>query len=436
MKIVIGNYPKPTDSRNLILNDEVMNGNDTFMFAIVSKIEGIETAPYRNGTGDWSGADGGYISSQLFSARTITISGTYIDRRAGCDYTDQAVDQFDHLARLYIRSRLPIRKKQYVRLFMDSGMTFYTEGYCTDIKMDYTFIGHGDYQITIYCPDPALYRGDADGTLGSEWNSATLRKENSTGFVSSGVESDGDVYYANMYQENGENHGIVWGTGGRSTPVSYAGDYPYYPQLIVEPGAGEHITNPRFLSVTENKFFGLGYPETDVAKFEVTAVDADGAVTSVNCIDTGSYDSDFSANNISLTAQSYAPLLGRTEYGTGASLNLTMTAADERWNVSTYTVANGGVDYVVGDILTPSIAGASILTIGPNQQCIIDMAEHTATLGLVGSSNVESVAYYITPGSEWFTLPALATSNIIFASADESDAQSARIRWRNGYMGI
>ena len=58
------------------------------------------------------------------------------------------------------------------------------------------------------------------------------------------------------------------------------------------------------------------------------------------------------------------------------------------------------------------------------------MAEHTAML------DDQSVAYYITPGSEWFQLDPMTTNNILFASSDEDDADSARIRWRNGYLGI
>ena len=494
MKIVIGNYGSATDSRNLILNDEVKVGNEKKMFTLVSKIEGIETAPFRNGTGDWSGADGGYISSQLFSARTITISGTYIDRSAGCDYSTQISTPFDHLARLYIRSRLPIRTKQYIRIFLYSGMTFYADGYGVDVKMDYTYVGYGEYQISMYCPDPALYRGDSDGTLGSEWNSATIRKTNDVGYKSSWKSSvthtyqygstlrtDG-TYYATMeqgsedepgiFQANhayaqgdkivygpqhiiyeatsaftsgasfnpsdwtvttgrGSNRGIVWGTGGRSTPVNYSGDFPYYPQFIVEPGDGEHITNPMFYSVNEDKFFGLGYPETDVAKFIVTSVDAAGGITGVDIVDGGSYETNFSANGIDTKALSYITNIGRVEYGIGATLDLTATENEEgMWVFTSVAVKSRGANYVVGDVITPQIAGATILQLSHGQSCVIDMAEHTAMV------NGESVAYYITPGSEWFQLSPLSTNNLIFSSADDTDGRTAKIRWRNGYLGI
>ena len=425
MKIVIGNYPSATDSRNLILNDNVKTSDTTETFTIVTKVEGLETAPYRNGTGDWSGADGGYISSHLFSARVITISGVYIDHRAGCDYSTATDSQFDHLARLYIRSRLPIRTKLNIRIFLDSGMTFYTEGYCTDIKMDLTYIGSGEYQITMYCPDPALYRGAGDGTIGSEWNMATLRKHNDVGYISSVMTNDG-VKYAWMDNV----HGIVWGTGGRSTPVEYAGDFPYYPQFVVN-SPDKYITNPLFYSITEGKFFGLGYPDSDAAKFEVAGVGPAGGIVTLNILDPGSYDADYSNSTIQMKTYSSVNDGTRTDFGSGASLSLTATKNNEgMWEFQTASVKAAGQDYQVGDILTPQIAGAAILQILPGQTLVVDMAEHTALV------NGESVAYYITPGSEWFTLDALTSNNIIFQTANEEDADSAKIRWRNGYLGI
>lgn len=432
MKIVIGNYPDATDSRNLILNEDVQTSEGTTTFALISKVEGLETAPYRNGTGDWSGADGGYISSQLFSARTITISGVYIDRKAGCDFATAGIDQFEKLARLYIRSRLPIRTKQYIRIFTDSGMTFYTEGYCVDIKMDLTYIGSGEYQITMYCPDPALYRGDADGTLGSEWNAVTLRKQNDVGYVSSEMTSEGDHYAYMEYSATlpGNNKGIVWGTGGRSTPVGYTGDYPYYPQFTVSP-VESIITNPAFYSIEEDKYFGLGYPDGSAAKFRVAAVGPNGEIASLELQEGGLYDVDYSGNSILLKAYSYVQTVGRTEYGTGATASLLATSNERaEWSFTSATIKNPGMNYVVGDILTPQIDGATILQVYPGQKLVVDMAEHTAML------DGESVAYYVTPGSEWFQLRALSSNNVIFYSPDDVENDAVKIRWRNGYLGI
>lgn len=434
MKIVIGNHALATDYRNLILNDAVLIGREKRMMTTISEIEGLETAPYRNGSGDWSGADGGYLSSQLLSARTITISGAYIDKKAGCDFSEEDASPFNQIARLYIRSRLPLRTKQYIRIFLDSGMTFYTEGYCVDIKMNYEYVGYGEYQITLYCPDPILYRGDTDGTLGSEWQAATLRKSFDVGYVSSDKLPNDVTHFAYMENVNGKNQGIIWKTGGRSTPVRYLGDYPYYPQFVVSPVGMERVTNPVFYSITTGKFFGIGYPDSDVAKFEVTAVDAEGGILGLEILNPGRYDVDYSARNILMKSYSFNTDGDRTEYGGGCYLDLTagqVSSGEEgMWEFDSYKIANGGTDYQVGDVICPQINGATVLQIYPGQKLVIDMAERTATL------NGNSVAYYVTPGSEWFTLKELATNNIVFSSSGGDDTEQAKIRWRNGYLGI
>lgn len=430
MKIIIGNYSNIEDGRNLILNDTVTIDGHTQLLTLISNVEGLETAPYRNGTGDWSGADGGYISSQLFSARTITISGAYIDKEARCDYTSNLGDPFDRLARLHIRSRLPIRTKQYIRIFLDSGLTFITEGYCIDIKMDYNYVGYGEYQIVMYCPDPALYSCASDGALGSEWAVTTVRKENKTGYISSEQTSDG-TKYASMTNDDGENHGIVWRQGGRSTPIMYDADYPYSPQFIIEPGDGEHITNPRFYSLTEDKFFGLGYPSADVAKFTVTMVDINGGILGLSETTGGQYENNMSTNGVLCKAYSYVNDGTRTEFGTGAILSLNMSAdSNEMWSVASFAIKDGGQNYQVGDVITPQLDGATILQLAHGDKVVIDMAEHTALL------NGKSISYYITPGSEWLQLQPYVANNFLFESADEADADYAQVRWRRGYLGI
>lgn len=377
MKIVIGNYPDPEDNRNLILNSEVKDYSTgsqiSPLMALISSVSGLETPPYRNGTGDWSGADGGYLGTQLYGAREIVISGAYIDKMANCDYSSTSKDQFSHVARMYIRSRLPIRVKQIIRIFLDNGMTFFTEGYCTDLKMEYTYVGYGDYQITMFCPDPALYRGAKNGGLNSEWNVATLFKAQDVGYKSSWKEG-GEKKYAMMYQDTegvqsfvpnhhyttsdaivygaisgerhlyvpktdftsgeafdesdwneqtelGTNHGYVWTTGGRSTAIQYTGDFPYYPQLIVELKTGEHCVNPSFYSVNEDKTFSLGYPETKVATFRVVDIDNDdkehgrGAITEIEIVEGGSYDADYSGRKIQMQNYSSEREHGNTGYG-------------------------------------------------------------------------------------------------------------------------
>lgn len=170
--------------------------------------------------------------------------------------------------------------------------------------------------------------------------------------------------------------------------------------------------------------FGLGYPETSVAQLTVTSVDANHAVTGVTITEGGAYDSDYSATGILM--QNYTA-------NTGAGCKVTLEATRNENGTFTFTsatVVDGGSDYNIGDVLTPYIAGAAIFSMSGGQTLVIDMLEHTVMLD--GSSR----SYYITPGSEWFQLDPLQTNSIIFTSASHSDAQTANVRWRNGYQGI
>ena len=447
MKIVIGNYTDPNDNRNLILNSGIhdyLTGDEiSSLMTLITSVSGLETAPYRNGTGNWSGADGGYLGTQLYGAREITISGVYVDKNAKCNFGAEVSSQFDRLARLYIRSRLPIRVKQTVRIFLDNGMTFFTDGYCTNLNMEYTYSGYGDYQITMFCPDPALYRGAASGAINSDWNSASLMKSQSVGYDASKLihypyRTPADREDAKMYKDTtmpDDNHGIEWGTGGRSTPINYTGDYPGYPQLIVSVGSGEVCVNPSFYSMSEDKIFSLGAPDTTVAVFRVTSKNAAGAITGLETVSAGAYDADYSGRKILMQG---FPSDGEVTAGYGAYLNLTAEqTAGGTWEFTDIEINNGGENYEVNDLITPMISGAAIMTITEGHKLVVDMAEHTVMIySGENFSHKASYSYYITPGSEWFSLQPLSVNNITFSSANPSDTNKATIQWRNGYAGI
>lgn len=403
MKIVIGNYADPTDSRNLILNDEVIQYKTgeklSDHFAIITKIEGLETPPYRNGTGDWSGADGGYLSSQFYGARVITISGAYFDKNALCDVSSQ--NEFDKLARLYIRSRLPIRQKQDCRIFLDSQLTFSTEGYCTNLKMEYNRETGGEYQITFYCPDPMLYLAATDGSQDSEWIESTLYKEKSVGYV-------------NPYELP-----VAWGTGGRSAPVDYDGDYAYYPQIII-PGP---VVNPVIASTNTGQTFSLGASAENPTTIKVLTVNGSGAILTYQIQNAGAYDTNQSGNGLTLSGSS-------TSVGYGATMNVSMAQSGGVWSAASATLVNAGSGYQANEILTVNAPSYIPFSVASGQSVVIDMQNRTVTVDGVSRS------YFINPGSEWIYLIPQTLNHIVFTSAGEDDVKYATIRWRTAYQGI
>lgn len=419
MKIVIGNYPKPEDSRNLILNDKVVDykTGDTLssLYALITRVEGLETPPYRNVTGDWSGADGGYISSQFYGARSITISGAYIDNRAGCDLSYVTSEQFDRVARMYIRSRLPIRTELGIRIFLDNGMVFSTRGYCTDLKMDYENIRYGEYMITMYCPDPGLHKTPSDGILDTDWMIAELYKEKAVG-------------YENPYEMKTGGAGVLgapeWTTGGRTSPVEYLGDIPYYPRIIIH----GPVTNPSLYHVESDRTFSLGFPSERMATGVVATMTSTlrGMIGRVEVLSGGSYPDDYSANNIPVKVISTT---GATT-GTGATFNVRMTqSSDGTWAVSEIVTKTGGLGYTKMDELTFLIPGASPLDVSTGQLLTIDMQNRSVDVDGVSKS------YAINTGSSWFALSPMKVNHIQFTSDDEG-SPSASVQWRNSYSGI
>ena len=406
MKIVIGNYPSPTDSRNLFLNEAIFHYRTrqklSDNFAIVTKIQGLETPPYRNGTGDWSGADGGYLSAQFYGARVITINGVYLEHEALCDVSEEVASEYDRIARLYIRSRLPIREKQQIRVFLNNGLTYTSEGYCTDLKMDYNRVTDGEYQITFYCPDPMLYLAASDGTQGSEWYEATLYKEKSVGYV-------------NPYELP-----VAWGTGGRSTSVDYTGDYAYYPQIVIQ----GPVTNPILMSTDTGQVFSLGASAENPTIVEILAVDENGAITDSRIHTAGAYGTNEAGVNLGLLAD------GASE-GYGATANVTMAQNNEgNWYATSVIIVNAGQGYTVGELLTLRAPDYIPLVLSAGQTLTIDMAERTVLVDGVSRS------YYINAGSEWINLVPQQINHIVFTSAEDEDTKTAIIRWRLAHQGI
>ncbi len=423
MKIVIGNYDNPEDSRNLILNDSVKDYKTgellASFFGLITKVEGIETAPYRNGTGDWSGADGGYLSSQYYSARVITINGVYRDTRSNCDWSVEHGAPSSYLARFYIRSRLPIRTMLNCRIFLDSGLVFYTQGYCTDLKMDLDSATTGEYQITFYCPEPMLFLGAGNGALGAEWMESQLYKHKDVGYVDQYALNSGHTL---SYMENvdGNNQGYIWSTGGRSSAVEYHGDAEYYPQIVVR---GKAI-NPVFMLNSTGQTFSLGYPESRLCTLCVDSTDEDGAITAVSIVDGGSYDADYSQGYMTVVSTN-------PDVSQGAVLSMSMTkTSDGLYTFSSVSIVNGGAGYEDNEVISPYIVGAAIFIMNAGQTLVIDMQERTVLLDGV------SYAYYITEGSEWFSLRPGENNNISFTSAGEDDTENAVVRWREAFQGI
>lgn len=206
---------------------------------IVSSVSGLETPPIRNNNGDWSGKDGGYMSSQLYSGRVITVSGTYWDEYASCStYINK---KQDYSTREKLTNALVIRKLYPIFIKFMNGKVFFTEGYLTDFKMDYNNYKVGDYQITFYCPDYALAAAEIYGDKTSIYKFADLYKEMFGGHLVA------------------EKMPVLFRDGRHTTQIKYSGLIPCYPTITLK-GPSK---NPTFINASTNSIFKVNIDLTE-----------------------------------------------------------------------------------------------------------------------------------------------------------------------------
>ena len=105
------------------INDLILGGSQGYQ--IQAPIVGLEKAPIRISYGNYSGRDGGYVSSQFYSPREIIINGFYIGKT--CDHAQQL--RRDLTNALKIRETIPI----YITGF--NGDQYLVEAYISDFKM-------------------------------------------------------------------------------------------------------------------------------------------------------------------------------------------------------------------------------------------------------------------------------------------------------------
>lgn len=195
----------------------------------LSTIGGLGSADIRNGDGLYSGMDGGYMSTQYYGTRTITLKGFFISNICNADLLREGL-----LANLHIRYLYPV----FITSF--SGRFFYTEGYVTDVKCDIDNPKSGVFQISIVCPDPLIYDGGDGINSDSAWFQQIISKTSQAG-------------YKTPYSLP-----TKWVSGETESIVNNLGTTFVYPTIILR----GRFTNPKITNLTTNEFISLDYKTT------------------------------------------------------------------------------------------------------------------------------------------------------------------------------
>lgn len=209
------------------IGDKIQLGGDdgTGGYILQSPIEGITSPAIRSADGVWAGRDGGYISSQFYGFRTITLTGAYIGKT--CEQADKL--------RLGLMTNLGIRKLFPVFITNFSGEHYYTEAYVTDIKSDITGPLSGEWKMTLVCPDPIIYDGGDGIDANSAWFQYTFQKEKPGGY------------------KVRTKYPVDWTEGNIASSVINSGSVEIFPQIILR----GKFTNPKITNVTTGKFIKL-----------------------------------------------------------------------------------------------------------------------------------------------------------------------------------
>jgi phage-related protein len=200
-------------------------------YQIQSPISGLEKPPIRMGAGDWSGRDGGYVSSQFYGTRVIVISGFYIG--SSCEEADEL--------RLALTEALPIRQSLPFYFTTFGGKLLFSQTYIRDMKMDITNPTSGQFQITLIAPDPFLYDAGDGVDPDSGWLELPVYKLIGGGYITE------------------YNMPVQWTPGTTPTVAVNSGDVLIYPQFKIV-GA---VTNPIITNLSENKFVKINVTTTN-----------------------------------------------------------------------------------------------------------------------------------------------------------------------------
>lgn len=234
------------------IGDLQFGGNSKYQ--IEPGISGLSSAAIRTGDGVYSGADGAYVSSQLYGARTIIFTGFYLAN--SCVEADEL--RLKLVTGLRIRYLFPI----YITSF--SQKHYFTEGYITDIKADIEGSRAGEFQITILCPDPMIYDGRDGTNQNSVWLEQPFYKEGAGGFV---------IDYKQP---------VEWKAGQQSSIITNNGTMETYPILNLT----GTFHSPTIRNLTTGRF--ITFSDLDIVD-STLLIDMKNRVITLNGVSRASY---------------------------------------------------------------------------------------------------------------------------------------------------
>ena len=228
-------------------NGLMLGGGDPH-YGLETPITGLETPPIRVGADNYSGRDGGFVSAQYWSYRTIILKILYSGD--SCEDADAARLALGKACQL--RTSLPL----YVTTF--SGNRYYADVYVDDLKMDLTSPTYGEAQLTLIAPDPLWYAAGTSSNPDSNLITSYVFKRISGGYVT-------------PYKLP-----VQWVPGQEYTTITNTGDVALWPVLTFQ-GV---FTNLKVTNLTTGQYIKIantfGASDTLTIDMKNGAISLDG----------------------------------------------------------------------------------------------------------------------------------------------------------------
>lgn len=200
-------------------------------YQVQAPITGLDMPPIRMGQGNWSGRDGGYVSTQFYGPRVVVIKGFYVANTC---------EEGDALRKSLIEA-MPIRQSLPLHITTHSNKNFQIHTYVQDVKMDIQEGGvFGEYQISLVAPDPLIYEAGLLDDPNSGWQELPVDKIVGGGYITA------------------YNMPVQWTPGTTPAVAVNAGDVVINPQIKI---VGK-VTNPIITNLTTGQFVRVNITTT------------------------------------------------------------------------------------------------------------------------------------------------------------------------------
>ncbi|WP_427007201.1 phage distal tail protein [Pseudarthrobacter sp. H2] len=202
------------------LNGFVLNDPNSVNAAYLDEpIEGLGLPPIRTSSGNYSGRDGGYVGSQFYGMRLITLTGQFFGTPATLETTRR------NLAAAVATSSVAMN------ITTNAGNQYLVN--CNIDSLDMPIlrsINQAPFKISLIATDPTIYDNSASGLMSVTVNPAR----------------GGGITWPITWP-------ITWAAGSQPTTVNNTGNVTIYPTITLI----NKMTNPSITNQTTGQFFTL-----------------------------------------------------------------------------------------------------------------------------------------------------------------------------------